>query len=133
MSIKNCKLIKLPTFFDYTGKLSVIEGEQSIPFKIKRIFYMYGCNSSRGNHAHKTFEQFIIPISGSFIINLDDGINSIKYKICDPNMGLYISPMIWVKVLDLNPADICLVLTSGHYSEDDYIRDYNEFLTWSAK
>lgn len=94
---------------------------------------MYGCNSSRGNHAHKTSEQFIIPISGSFIIDLDDGINSTRYKICDPNMGLYISPMIWVKILDLNLSDICLVLTSDHYSEDDYIRDYNEFLTWSTK
>lgn len=133
MPIKNCKLIRLPTFFDYSGKLSVVEGEQSIPFKIKRIFYMYGCNSSRGNHAHKTSEQFIIPISGSFIIDLDDGINSTRYKICDPNMGLYISPMIWVKILDLNLSDICLVLTSDHYSEDDYIRDYNEFLTWSTK
>jgi len=131
MSVKDCKLIKLPTFADSRGKLSVVESAQSIPFKIERIFYMYGHPefSSRGHHAHKTFEQLIIPMSGSFIVDLDDGTHSAQYQMCEPGVGLYISPMIWVKVFDLKPTDICLILTSDHYLEDDYIRDYNEFLS----
>ena len=130
MKINNCKLVNLSCFSDNRGKLIFVEGNELIPFEIKRIFYMlnHPPNTFRGGHAHINAQQFIIPISGSFIVKLFDGEDTIKYNLCEPNIGLYIPKMIWVDIMDLGPNDICLVLTSEKYSEEDYIRNINVFL-----
>ena len=129
MSIKDCKLVIIPTFSDLRGDLSVIE-DTIIPFKIKRIFYLYNQpnNSKRGGHAHKECEQFIITLSGSFIVNIDDGLEKQQYELHSPNIGLYINPMVWVDVFNLHTHDVCLALTSDYFNESDYIRNYSDFL-----
>jgi hypothetical protein len=130
MSVKNCHLIKLPKFSDLRGNLSVVEGGQTIPFEIKRSFYMYNIafNESRGEHAHKTLEQFLMVMSGSFRVKLNDGINVKTYSMIHPHIGLYICPKMWVRIFDFSAGAVCMVLASDHYDEHDYIRDYQEFL-----
>jgi hypothetical protein len=130
MSVENCRIIGLPKISDTRGNLSVIEGNDTIPFKIERVFYMYDVvdNGTRGNHAHKTFEQFIIAMSGTFWVEINDGFKTQEFFMHGPHFGLYVCPKIWVKVFNFNVNSVCMVLTSDHYDEDDYIRDYKEFL-----
>jgi len=130
LEIEVSKSIKIPIISDARGHLAVIEGNQIVPFEIKRIFYLFGQppNTTRGGHAHKKAEQFIIAMSGSFTVCLHDGKEYTTHELYEPRSGLYISSMVWVDVSKLYPQDICLVLTSEHYSEDDYIRDFDEFL-----
>lgn len=130
MSIENCYIIKLPKFSDARGNLSIVESNDTIPFKIERVFYMYDIinGEMRGNHAHKTFEQFIIAISGTFWVEINDGFKSQKFFLHSPYFGLYVCPKIWVKVFDFNINSVCMVLTSNHYDKDDYIENYQDFL-----
>jgi len=130
MKINNCKLVNLSSFCDNRGKLVFVEENELIPFNIKRIFYMFNHppNTIRGGHAHINTEQFIISISGSFVVKLFDGENSILYSMNEPNVGLFIPKMIWVDILNLGPDDICLVLASEKYLESDYIRNIYNYL-----
>lgn len=130
MELEKCKLIELPKILDPRGNLSIIEGNQHIPFEIKRIFYIYDVptGESRGAHAHKTLEQFLICLSGSFNVYLDNGHNKKIIHLNRPWQGLLVAPMIWSWEGDFDPGTVCLVLTSSHYNPDDYIRDYKQFL-----
>jgi hypothetical protein len=130
MNIDNCKIINLPKIVDPRGNLTVVEGNQHIPFEIKRVFYLYDVptGSDRGAHAHKKLHQFLICLAGSFDVSLDDGVNT---KICHLNRpwcGLHIPPMIWAAEINFDPGSICLVLASDHFDEEDYYRDYSEYL-----
>jgi len=127
MSIKDCSLIYLPKFSDDRGNLIFAEQNTMIPFNIKRIFYMYGINNEeRGNHAHKKTKQFIISLSGSFKVKLDDGKNSLGFNMISPDYGLYVCKRIWVNLYDFSKDSVCLVLASDYYKKDDYIYNYNE-------
>jgi hypothetical protein len=120
----------LPKIEDPRGNLSFIENSRHVPFDIKRVFFLYDVptGSSRGAHAHRRLEQFLICLSGSFDASIDDGTNQKKVHLNRPWQGLYVPQMIWAAEINFDPGSICLVLASEYYLEEDYIRDYAEFL-----
>jgi dTDP-4-dehydrorhamnose 3,5-epimerase-like enzyme len=130
MSIQDCRVIELPKITDPRGNLTFIEGNRHIPFEIKRVFYLYDVptGDSRGAHAHRTLEQCLICLSGSFDVTLDDGFEKKLVHLNRPWECLYIPPMIWAAEVDFDPGSVCLVLTSQEYDESDYYRDYDEFI-----
>jgi dTDP-4-dehydrorhamnose 3,5-epimerase-like enzyme len=129
MTIKDCKLINFPKIADARGNLSVIEENKQIPFRIKRVFYLYDVPSgaTRGGHAHKTSEQVIIALSGSFDVILDDGVIRETFFLNRPHYGLYIPPGIWRELENFSSNSIALTLASTKFGEEDYIRDYELF------
>jgi len=130
MSIENCRLIELPRINDPRGNLSFIEGGQHIPFDIKRVYYLYDVpgGSDRGSHAHKNLHQFIVAMSGSFDITLDDGRQKRRFHLNRSFYGLYVCPMMWRYLDNFSSGGVCMVLASEHYDETDYIHDYDLFL-----
>lgn len=131
MPLNDCKIIELPKISDPRGNLSFIESGQHIPFDIKRVYYLYDVpgGSERGSHAHKNLYQFIVAMSGSFDVVLDDGREKKRFHLNRSYNGLYICPMIWRELDNFSSGAVCLVLTSEHFSEADYIRDYQQYLT----
>lgn len=131
MSIENCKLIDLPKITDPRGNLSVIEGGVQIPFDIKRVFYLYDVptGADRGAHAHKALHQFLICLSGSFDVSIDDGFEKETIHLNRPWQGLHIPPMIWAAEINFDPGSVCLVMASDRYDESDYYRNYDDFLS----
>lgn len=125
-------ILNLPKIEDPRGNLSVIEGD-TIPFKIKRVYYLYDVPSGtkRGGHAHKEQEVLIVALSGSFDVILDDGKERKVYSLNRPNQGLYIATKIWRELENFSSGSVCLVISSGEYDEDDYIRDYDDFLSYT--
>jgi len=130
MSIEQCKVIELPKITDAKGNLSFIEGGEHIPFDIKRAYYLYDVpgGSERGSHAHKGLHQFIVAMSGSFDVVLDDGKKQKRFHLNRSYYGLYVCPMMWRLLDNFSSGAVCMVLASERYNEADYIRDYEEFL-----
>ena len=122
------KIIDIPKIEDRRGNLSVIEKEV-IPFDIKRVYYLYDVPSDayRGGHAHKEQYEFLIALSGSFEVVLDDGFEKQKVMLNKPNKGLFIPTMIWRELENFSSGAVCLVLASDVFDEADYIRDYEQF------
>jgi dTDP-4-dehydrorhamnose 3,5-epimerase-like enzyme len=131
MSIRDCKIIELPKITDPRGNLSFIEGGQHIPFEIKRVYYLYDVpgGSDRGSHAHKNLHQFVVAMSGSFDVVLDDGKEKKRFHLNRSYYGLYVCPMMWRDLDNFSSGAVCMVLASAHYEEADYIRDYDQFIT----
>ena len=131
MSLKNCVLINLPKIHDPRGNLTFIEGGNHIPFDIQRVYYLYDVpgGSERGGHAHKALHQFIIAMSGSFDVVLDDGCDKQRFHLNRSYYGLYVCPMMWRELDNFSSGSVCMVLASNEYSEDDYYRDYDQYLT----
>lgn len=130
-SITDCKIITLNRHHsDRQGDLSVVGNMENIPFKIKRIYYLYDIpgGATRGGHAHKELYQLIIAVSGSFTVVIDDGNNRQRITLNRPYQALLIVPGIWRELEDFSSGAVCLVLASSHYEEKDYIRDYTVFL-----
>jgi WxcM-like, C-terminal len=119
----------LPKIEDVRGNLTFIEGINHVPFEIKRVYYLYDVpgGESRGGHAHKELEQFIIAANGSFDVILDDGFNKERHHLNRSYYGLYIPNMIWRELDNFSSGSVCLVLASEHYEEDDYIREHESF------
>jgi len=136
MSIEKCKIIDLPKIHDPRGNLTFIEGGAHIPFPIQRVYYLYDVpgGSERGGHAHKELHQLIIAMSGSFDVLLDDGKEKRRYHLNRSYTGLYVCPMIWRELDNFSSGSVCMVLASNLYAEDDYYRDYAEFMRvrWGA-
>ena len=132
MSIDDCKIIELPKFIDARGNLSFAENMNQIPFEIKRAYWVYDVpgGESRGSHAHKTLEQFIIAASGSFRVTLDDGTQKRSFTLNRPYQGLLVKPGMWRELDDFSSGAVCMVLASDLYKAEDYIRDYDEFLAF---
>lgn len=130
MSINDCKIIEMPKIADPRGNLTFLEGSRHIPFDIKRVFYLYDvpAGESRGAHAHKTLHQFLVCLSGSFDVSLDDGQDKRITHLNRPWIGLYIPPMVWAAEVNFDPGSVCLVMASARYDEADYIRDYDKFI-----
>ena len=129
MSINECRLIELPKIVDARGNLSFIEGSRHIPFEIRRVYYLYDVpgGSYRGAHAHKNLHQFIVAMSGSFDVVIDDGMEKKRFHLNRSYYGLYVCPMIWRDLDNFSTGAVCMVLASEHYDENDYIRDYDLF------
>lgn len=130
MPISDCKVITLPKITDPRGNLSFVEGGVHIPFDIKRAYYLYDVpgGADRGSHAHKTLHQFIIAMSGSFDVVLDDGCNEKRFHLNRSHYGLYVCPMMWRYLDNFSSGAVCMVLASANFDEADYIRDHKEFL-----
>lgn len=133
-SIHDCKLIDLRKISDPRGNLTVVEENQDIPFDIKRVYYLYDVpgGESRGAHAHKALYQLLIAANGSFSVTLNDGKEKVTYDLKRPYYGLLIVPGIWRDLDDFSSGSVCLCLASEHYEAADYIRDYNNFLSYKG-
>lgn len=131
-SIHDCQLTELPRIAFREGNITAIEGLKQIPFETKRVFYLYDipAGTARGAHAHRHCQQFLIAASGSFEIQLDDGINSRSVRLNRPFQGLYIPAGIWSSQCNFSSGAVCLVLTSEAYDESDYLRSHDAFLHW---
>lgn len=123
-------LFKLPVVPDYRGNLTFVESGRHLPFTLQRVYYLYDVPSGavRGGHAHKALEQVIIAISGSFDVHVDNGTSREKYSLNRSHIGLYMGPMVWREIDNFSSNAICLVLASMPYEEDDYYRNYDDFI-----
>lgn len=130
MSLNKCRLVELPKISDPRGNLSFIEGGVHIPFDIRRAYYLYDVpgGSDRGSHAHKNLHQFIVAMSGSFDVVLDDGREKQRFHLNRSHYGLYVCPMMWRFLDNFSSGAVCMVLASEKYDESDYIRDYDDFI-----
>ncbi len=128
-NLNKCRIIYLPKILDRRGNLTFIEEKKHIPFEIKRVYYLYDVpgGESRGGHAHKNLEQFIIAASGSFDVILDDGSMKYKFSLNRSYYGLYIPSMVWRELENFSSGSVCITLASDLYDEEDYIRDYSAF------
>jgi len=135
MQLSDCRIVNLPKITDPRGNLTFIEEQWHVPFRIRRVYYLYDVPSGgeRGGHAHKELEQLIIAASGSFDVVLDDGAQCARYRLDRPYFGLYICPMIWRELVNFSSGAVCLVLASNLYDEADYYRDYDEFVREAGK
>ena len=124
------KLIDLPKISDPRGNLTFVEGDNHIPFALERVYYLYDVpgGAERGGHAHKELQQLIIAMSGSFDVVLSDGKETRRFHLNRSYYGLYVPTMLWRELDNFSSGAVCLVLASNKYDEDDYYRDYNEYL-----
>ena len=130
-SVYDCSIIELSKHHsDRKGNITVVQNGETIPFDVKRVYYLYDVpgGESRGSHAHKDLSQLIVAASGSFRVTLDDGSVKRSYVLNRPYQALYVKPGIWRDLDDFSSGAVCLVLASEVYQLEDYIRDYDEFL-----
>lgn len=135
-TVYDCSVIELCKHHsDRKGNLSVVENGISIPFDVKRTYYLYDVpgGESRGGHAHKGLHQLIVAVSGSFSVTLDDGSIKRTYTLNRPYQGLLVVPGIWRTLDDFSSGAVCMVLASEGYSEDDYIRNYEDFIKFKEQ
>ena len=130
MSRDEARIINLPRIPDPRGNLTFIEGERHVPFTIRRVYYLYDVpgGETRGGHAHKRLEQFIIAASGSFDVLVDDGRQKKRFFLNRSYYGLYLPRMVWRELENFSSGSVCLVLASELFEESDYYRDYQQFL-----
>lgn len=129
--VEQYKLIEFADLGDERGNLVVIEGEgKDLPFDIKRVFYIYGSDSTviRGQHANRETEFLLVNVSGNSKVRVDNGEESAVIELNRPRMGLYLSSMLWKDMYDFSEDSVLLVLASRHYDEKEYIRDYDTYL-----
>ena len=129
--LNKCQLVNLPKINDARGNLTFVESGHHIPFDIKRVYYLYDVpgGAERGGHGHKALHQLIIAMSGSFDIHLDDGFSKKTVHMNRSYNGLYLCPMIWREIDNFSSGAVCMVLASEYYDEEDYYRDYDQFIT----
>lgn len=127
-NLEEITLTNIPTITDARGNLAVIEKE-CLPYSIKRVYYLFDIpsDSYRGGHAHKEQLEFLIALSGSFNVTLDNGSQKKSFLLNKPNKGLLLPTGIWRELEDFSSGAVCLVLSSGEFDESDYIRDYKDF------
>lgn len=131
MSLRDlCPILQFGDLGDERGKLVVIEGAQSIPFDIKRIFYIYGSDATviRGQHANRNSEFVLVNVAGQSKVRITDGTEEFIVELNKPMMGVYIPKMIWKDMYDFSSDSVLLVLASTHYDAKEYIRDYNDYI-----
>ena len=129
-SVFDCSIVELDCHHsDRKGNLTVVENGETLPFDVKRVYYLYDVpgGESRGAHAHRELEQLIVAASGSFTVTLDDGKNRRSFFLNRPNKGLYVRPGLWRDLDDFSSGAVCMVLASDVYKAEDYIRDYSLF------
>ena len=131
-SVYDCVIIPLNKIHSRAGNITIVEGNNDMPFKIKRIYYLYDIpgGEDRGGHAHKELQQLIVAASGSFNVMLDDGTNKKIVTLNRPDYGLILVPGIWRELMEFSSGAICLVLASQKYDEKDYLREYSQFKSY---
>lgn len=129
-TVFDCTVLELPKISMHSGSITSINNNDDIPFCVERVYYLYDVPSGveRGGHAHKDLFQLIIPIAGSFDIIITDGKHKRTFSINRPNYGLLVVPGIWRELNNFSSGSICMVLASAVYDENDYIREYDDFL-----
>ena len=132
-SVFDCTMVELDRHHsDRKGNLTVVENGKTLPFDVKRVYYLYDVpgGENRGAHAHKELEQLIIAASGSFTVTLDDGTSKRSFFLNRPYQGLYVKPGLWRDLVDFSSGAVCMVLASDVYIKEDYIRNYEEFVVF---
>jgi dTDP-4-dehydrorhamnose 3,5-epimerase-like enzyme len=130
-SVFDCSMVELDRHHsDRKGNLTVVENGSTLPFDVKRVYYLYDVpgGENRGAHAHKELSQLIVAASGSFTVTLDDGKYKRSFFLNRPYQGLYVKPGMWRDLVDFSSGAVCMVLASDVYIKEDYIRDYNQFI-----
>jgi hypothetical protein len=129
-TINDCRIIELPCVRRREGNLTAVHGDREVPFTIARAYYLYDIpgGASRGGHAHKELQQLIVSVMGAFDVIVDDGISRKAFRLERAYYGLYIPKMIWRELDNFSSGGISLVLASLPYSEEDYIRNYEDYL-----
>ena len=128
-SVYECGIVHLEKVHDLAGNITSLENHKSIPFEVRRVYYLYDVpgGEERGGHAHYDLQQFVVAVSGAFDVLLDDGMNRKVVHLDRPFIGLHITTGIWRELLNFSSGSVCLVLASHKYEENDYIRDYGQF------
>ena len=132
-NVFDCTIVELDKHHsDRKGNLTVVENGETLPFDVKRVYYLYDVpgGESRGAHAHRNLEQFIVAASGSFNVTLDDGRCKRTFFLNRPYHGLYVKPGMWRDLEDISSGAVCMVLASEEYNVEDYIRDYDDFMKY---
>ncbi len=130
-TVYDCTIVELDKHHSKRkGDICVVENLKTVPFSVKRIYYLYDIPGgvSRGGHAHKQLQQFIVAVSGSFTVTINDGNVKRSFTLNRPYQGLLLIPGIWRELGDFSSGSVCLVLASELYDKEDYIFDYDEFL-----
>jgi len=129
MRMADCRIIELPKILDERGNLTFVEEKRHIPFAIQRCYWIYDVPGGqfRGSHAYRTLQEFIVALSGSFEVVLDDGKEQKTFFLNRSYYGLLVPSMIWRSLRNFSTNSLCLILASDKYKADDYIRDYSEF------
>jgi dTDP-4-dehydrorhamnose 3,5-epimerase-like enzyme len=132
LSVDDCRLTTLRTVEDPRGSLTIVEGEQDVPFPIRRVYYLHDVPEAgtRGGHAHRTLHQVLVAVAGGFDVVLDDGVARRRVRLDDPRTALHIVPGVWREMERFTENAVCLVLASEPYDASDYERDYRQFLAW---
>lgn len=124
--------LDIPTVGDDRGALSVVEAEQTVPFPIRRVFYMHHMTAERGGHAHRDTDQCVVCVAGSLRLELTDGKDVRSCRLDDPTRGLFIPAMVFLDIRDIVPGTVCLVLASTHYDMSRSIRSLDAYLAEAA-
>lgn len=127
----NIELISIPKIEDYRGNIAIVE-KSTIPFEIKRVYYLFDIPSTatRGGHAHKQQQELLIPLSGSFDVIINDGKNRLTITLNKPDKGLLIKNNVWRELENFSSGSVCLVISSGEFDEEDYIRNFDEYISY---
>jgi WxcM-like, C-terminal len=130
VGVQDCRAVELPVIHAPEGSLTVVEGEDHVPFAIERVYYLYDVPTGavRGGHAHRSLQQLLVPLSGSFDVLLDDGAEKRTVHLNRPSAGILLTPMIWRELVHFSSGSVCMVLASAHYDESDYFREYDDFI-----
>lgn len=130
MALVDCTTKELPRIQDARGNLTFVEAGRQVPFEIRRVYHLYDVpgGADRGGHAHLALHQFMIAMSGSFDVVLDDGFGRRRVHLNRSYVGLYIPPMTWRELDNFSSGSVCMVLASEFYDEADYLRDYSDFM-----
>jgi dTDP-4-dehydrorhamnose 3,5-epimerase-like enzyme len=130
ITIHDCRLIDLPKIHDPRGNLTFVESGSHVPFEIERAFWIYDVpgGSVRGGHAYREGQEFIVALSGSFDVTVDDGSHQIRYTLNRSYHALFVPNLIWREMINFSTNAVALVLASYPFTPDDYVRDYRDFL-----
>lgn len=129
-SLNDCRIITLNKHHHENGNLTVVESQKEVPFDIKRIYYIYDVpgGAERGGHSHIECASFLVAVSGSFNVEITDGVDKQVFTLNRSNMGLYIAPGIWRTLNNFSSGSVALSIASHDYDPEDYVCDFNEFL-----
>ncbi len=130
MSFSGVRLLELPTFEDDRGTLTAAEAWTDVPFEIRRVFFIHDVRrgASRAGHAHRLSSQFLVPIAGSFRVEVSDAGNSERYELADARRGLLIPPLVWTHLDNFSTNAVCLVLADTPFDSAEYVREWDEFV-----